>query len=245
MQLKKTLTILILLVISFSSNAQSFEGTLTYKMDFELSKKMKSMGLTKKTMEKKLKNEDTWSDQITVTYKNGFYKQMNLSKNKIWIIHHPDSSKTYTFQEGELSDICFVQDVSKDMEFKQFGKMPSVNLLDTIVKYKKYNLKMVEVKWKMGSYYYLFDENYFQTNPDDFKDHIFDGFYEYLKLAKALPIKIIKGGGTPMTITQSLIKAEEKEIDKAIFNIPELVEPDGENGDLLNNMGLGKMMKIK
>ena len=107
---------------------------------------MKSMGLTKKTMEKKLKNEDTWSDQITVTYKNGFYKQMNLSKNKIWIIHHPDSSKTYTFQEGELSDICIVQDVSRDMEFKQFGKMPSVNLLDTIVKYKKYNLKMVEVK---------------------------------------------------------------------------------------------------
>jgi len=237
----RTITIL-LLTITTALSAQNFEGTLTYSVDFKISQKMLDMGMTKEMLKSKMQSDGSWADTIKISYKEGFYKQLNLSSDNSWVIYRPDSNKLYTFQGGEASDICTVNDASIDLEQKMIGKMPSVSLLDTIVKFKEYQLKMVEVKWKSGTYFYLFDEKYFQTNPELYKGHIYDGYYEFLKIAKSLPIMIIKETGGMMTITMSLVKSNESKLTESLFKIPELVK-DEELNSL--NFGAGTIMKIK
>ena len=101
---------------------------------------------------------------------------------------------------------------------------------------------MVEVKWKAGTYYYLFDKNFFTANPDEFKGHIYDGFYEFLKISKSFPIIIIKHAGKVMTTTASLVEVSEQEINDTLFKIPELIEDD----ELISiDFGAGKMMRVK
>jgi len=233
---------IVLLTITTVLNAQDFEGTLTYFVDFKVSQKMLDMGITKEMLKSKIESDGTWADTIKTTYKNGFYKQLNLSTDNSWVIYRSDSNKLYAFQEGEASDICTVTDASIDLENKMTGKMPTVTLLDTLIRHQEFELKMVQVKWKTGTYYYLYDKNHFKTNPDSFKGHIYDGFYEFLKLSKSLPIMIIKEISGMMTTTISLIDSSEKKIDDSFFQIPELIE-DEELNSL--NIGTGKMMKIK
>lgn len=239
--MRKSITI-ILLTITTILNAQEFEGTLTYIVDFKVSQKMLDWGMTKEMLKTRMESDGTWADTIKTSYKNGFYKQLNLSTDNSWVIYRPDSNKLYTFQDGETSDICTVTNPAVDLEHKMTGKMPTVTLLDTLINYKEFELKMVEVKWKAGTYYYLFDEDHFKTNPEKFKGHIYDGYYEFLKLSNSLPIMIIKEAGGMTTITISLIDSFENKIDDSIFQIPELIE-DEELNSL--NIGTGKMMKIK
>lgn len=235
-------TTILLLLVSILLHAQDFEGTLTYTVDFEISKKMQKMGVTKEYLKSNMEKEGTWADTIKTSYKNGFYKQLNYSKDKSWIIYRPDSNKTFTFQEGEEADICTVNNAAKDLEYELTGNQPAVTLLDTSIKYLDFNLKMVEVKWKTGSYFYLFDEDYFKTNPENYKGHTFDGFYEFLKISKSLPIIIIKEGGGMMTMTLSLVDFSEHTVEESIFLIPELIEDEELN---YFNVGLGKMMRVK
>ena len=237
--MKQIITLLFLVVI-LGLNAQTFEGKLVYSMDFEVSEKMAGMGLTKEMLKSKMAEDDSWSDTIKITYKQGYYRQESSSVFETKIIYRPDSNMLYTFQAGEASDICTVTDVSKDLEFKMIGKMPSVMLLDSIVEYNDYKLKVVEVKWKSGRYYYLFDENHFKANPEDYKGHVYDGFYEYLKLSKSYPIVIVKEAGAVMTVTMSLEYFTEEKVNPEVFEIPALVEDEE-----LFNSPMGKMMRIK
>ncbi len=239
--MRKTITI-ILSTITTILNAQDFEGTLTYSVDFNVSQKMIDMGMTKEMLKTRMQSDGTWADTIKTSYKKGFYKQLNLSTDNSWVIYRPDSNKLFTFQDGEASDICKVTDPSVDLEHKITGKMPTVTLIDTLINYKEFKLKMVEVKWKTGTYYYLFDDNYFKTHPENFKGHIYDGFYEFLKLSNSLPIVIIKKIGGMMSITISLIDSSENKINDSYFEIPELIEDETLNK---LNIGTGKMMKIK
>ena len=121
--MRKIITIL-LLTITTVLNAQDFEGTLTYFVDFKVSQKMLDMGMTKEMLKTRMESDGTWADTIKTSYKKGFYKQLNLSTDNSWVIYRPDSNKLYTFQDGEASDICTVTDPSVDLEHKMTGKMP-------------------------------------------------------------------------------------------------------------------------
>lgn len=239
--MKKTITI-ILLTITTVLNAQIIEETLIYSVDFKVSQKMLDRGMTKEMLKIKMKSSGSWTDTIKTSYKGGFYKQLNLSTDKSWVIYRPDSNKLYTFQGGEASDWCTVTDASIDLENKITGKMPKITLLDTIVKYKEYGLKMVEVKWQSGTYCYLYSENHFKINPEHFKGHIYDGFYEFLKISSSLPIKIIKEAGGMITTTISLVESNKNKITDTLFQIPELIEDEDLNSFYF---GAGTIMKIK
>lgn len=240
-EMRKIITIL-LLTFTTVLNAQNFEGTLTYSVDIKVSQKMLDMGMTKEILKSKMESDGTWVGTIKTSYKNGFYKQLNLSTDNTWVIYRPDSNKLYVFQDGEASNLCTVNDASIDLEHKMTGKMPIITLLDTIVLFNEYELKTVEVKWGLGTYYYLFSEKHFKTNSEQFKGHIYDGYYEFLKISNSLPIMIIKEVGGMMTITTSLVESNKDKLSDSLFQIPEL-EVDEELN--LLNFGAGIIMTIK
>jgi hypothetical protein len=78
--------------------------------------------------------------------------------------------------------------------------------------------------------------------PENFKGHIYDGFYEFLKLSKSFPIEVYKKTANMLTIRLTLIDFREHKIEESLFQIPELIE-DEELNSL--NFGTDKIMKIK
>ncbi len=238
----KKIIIFFLLIITTALNAQNFEGTLIYSVDVEPSQRsLDANGMT----------IDEWKsigykvDTVKVFYKNGFYKSLTIPANaeNSWVIYRPDSNKLYSFIDGEGSDICFVNDAYVDKFAIRSGSLPTIKLLDTIVKFREYDLKMVMVKWDLVTCFYLYSEDHFKTNPNLYRGHLRGGFYEFLKISGSLPIKIIyyyEGLGTN---TESLIEFNEGKLTDELFQIPELVEDEELN--LYEKPEFGKVMKIK
>jgi hypothetical protein len=237
--MKKLITVLLLFIINFCLG-QSFEGVLTYKVDFEVSDKMKKMGITKEVLVDKMNKEGSWSDTIKISYRQGDYFAMMSTIPKSWMIYSAKTNKIYTLQEGEASDICAVTDASIDLEFEMTGKRPVITKLTNSAEVNGVTCEIVSVKWQSGTYQYFYNPADLIVDPALFEKHIYDGWAEFLKIAKALPVQIIKE--TPMgSATLILVHKESKVIDKNLFDIPELKADEELNFMKLKNM---EMMRI-
>jgi hypothetical protein len=204
---------------------QSFEGTLTYVSDFEVSEKLAKMGMTKQMLLDKMKKDGSLIDTIRISYKSGDYYTLLNNNPKSWAIYRADSNRIYSMQDGEASNICTVTDASIDLEFTMTGKMPTVVKLDTTVNVDGVICSIVRVKWKSGNYDYYFNSAKLTVNPTFFAKHIYDGWAEYLKISNSLPLRIVKSTLGMMTHTMTLVSAKTEVIDEKIFLIPTLI-PD-------------------
>ena len=221
----KTNKTLVLLLISFfalrSAFSQNFEGTLSYSVKMEVSEKMQKYGVTKEILIEKMRKEGTWADTIFISYKNGNYiQQMGINKFA-WSVYSVDSNKLYSFQKG--SDICTVINTSIDLEEEMFGTPPKISLLDTSVVINDLECSIVRVKWKSGYYDYYFNTLKNPISPEFYKLYKYDGWYEYLKIAKSLPIRIVKSNKGMMTITMTLVNTSLHNVNDDLFKIPKLV----------------------
>lgn len=217
----KTLLAIALTSIFTQTYAQSFEGSITYALDFELSEKMTSAGLTKAVMLEKLKSEHLWWDTITSTYKAG-NMHSSLGHSGAWSVYRADSNKIFTFQNIDSMDICEVNDASIDLEFSMTGKMPRIIPKDTIVMVNNIACQMIRVKWKTGTYDYYFNKEQFKIDPSLFSKHIYDGWAEFTKLSGCLPIKIVKTTKGIMSVSMTMVNSKASKVDDKLFTIPEL-----------------------
>ncbi len=219
----KFFLILILFLSSKSSYGQLFQGYLTYTSKIEISKKLEKTGITQEQLITRLKREGTFADTITVSYRQENYCVMRNTNPKSWSIYLGDSNKIYSMQEGELSDICYVTDASIDLEFQLTGNKPIVKELDTSVTVNDHKCHVVRVKWKAGTYDYYYDTSILKVDPVLFLKHEYDGWAEYLQLAKSLPIQIVMTTNGIMTNTMTLLYSKELVIDQKLFRIPNVV----------------------
>jgi hypothetical protein len=222
--MKKTLTIIILLWTGLVYG-QSFEGTLSYVSDFELAENMKKMGMTKEILVDKMKQDGSYSDTIKISYKQGNYYTLTKNNPKSWSVYKAETNKIYAMQDGDAADICTVTDASIDLEFTMTGKMPPVQKLDTIVIIDGVSCSIVSVKWKSGTYDYYYDPTKLKVDPALFSKHTYDGWADFLKISKALPLKIVKTTKGMMSVTMTLVTTRTEVIDEKLFLIPKLV-PD-------------------
>jgi len=185
----KTQKIIILLLISLFAFrpvfSQNFEGTLFYTVTMEVSEKMQKYGVTKEMLIEKMSKEGSWADTIYISYKNGNYFQQMGANKLAWSLYSVDSNKLYSFQKK--ANICTVINTSVDLEEEMLGNPPKISLLDTIVTINSLKCSIVRVKWKSGYYDYYFNTLTNPINPEFYKLHKYDGWYEYLKIAKSLP----------------------------------------------------------
>lgn len=215
-----------LLLIAFTSiftqiYAQSFEGSITYALDFELSEKMTNAGISKAVMLEKLKSEHLWWDTITTSYKAG-NMYSSLGNSGSWSVYRADSNKIFTFQNIDSMDICEVNDASIDLESTMTGKMPRIIPKDTIVIINNIACQMIRVKWKTGTYDYYFNKEQFKIDPALFSKHVYDGWAEFTKLSACLPIKIVKTTKGIMSVSMTMVNSKAVKIDDKLFTIPEL-----------------------
>ncbi len=239
--MRKLLTALFLFNTLFSYG-QSFEGTVTYLVDVTVSKQMIDMGVTKEALLTRMRAEGSWADTIKSSYKGGNYYNLLVRKDKQWSIYRADKNKLYTMQDGEDSDICTVTDASIDLEHSMTGKMRTVKLLDSTATVNGVVCKIVRVKWNTGITDYYYDPAQLPMDATLYAPHVTEAWGDYLKIAKALPIKITKGVNGIMTVTLTMVSAEKKSIDDKLFEIPVLVKDKDLNIIKMKN---SEMMRIK
>ena len=216
----------------FCSVAQSFEGKLTYKIDFAVLPKMEKMGVTKEIIAEKMKEEGRWHEQQEIYYsEDGFFFCQYDNDDHMWQIYRPDSNKHYTIID--TSDLCTVLDISVDLESKHTNKEPQIIQLDTTLMVFDRPCKAIRIKWKTGYYDYVYSEGFLKVNPANFKNYKYDGWSQYLERSGCLPLMIVKVVNGMMKNTLTLVEVEEINVDHALFQVPRLI-PSEENLNLLN-----------
>lgn len=219
---------------------QSFEGTLTYYSEIDILEKFKKMGLTKEMLVAKMKEDGSYSDTIKTSYKQGNYYSVLNSNPKNKLIYKSADNKLYVMRDG--SDVCSVTDVSIDLESTMTGKMPTVQKLDTTVVVNGASCSIVRVQWKSGTYDYYYNPTKLSADPNLFANHTYDGWAEFLKISRALPVRIVKTMNGMMTVTQTLVFTKAGPVDEKLFTLPTLV-PDKDLNII--KMPNGEIMRIK
>ena len=241
--MKKILTLLLLLTTGLLFG-QSFEGTLVYNLQyqFKISDKLAKMGMTEEKLIARMKQDGSWSDSVKTMYKQGDYITYSNSNPQSWSVYKSEINKLYAFQEGEASDICTVTDASIDLEFQMTGQKPSIVKLDTTAQINGMTCEVVQVKWKTGIYEYWYHPGTLPVDPKLFEKHIYDGWADYLKISKALPIRIVKKVKGLATVTFTLAAQRAGKIDENLFKIPKLVSDKDLNAFKMANT---EIMRIK
>ena len=201
--------------------AQSFEGTLAYIQDIEPPKTFMAMGIDKETFLKKMKEKPDWFDSVKVSYKGGDYYWATNSKEKLWKIYKAATNKLYSFSATEDGDICAVQN-AVDLDLSGEPDKPEISRPDTTATINKYTCKLVRMQWKMSSIEYYYNANVAKVKPELFAQHSSEGFSEFLKISRALPIRIVRNVmGIKIIHTLAVIKAKQISVD--LFKLPTLV----------------------
>ena len=225
-------------------NAQSFEGTMTYKSEykFDISDEMKKMGVTEEALIKKMKTEGLWSDSISITYKGDNYIMYTSVAPAAWSIYRGKTNKLYSFKENDPEEICTVTDVSIDLEEHVSGIKPVILKTRTNVDVNGWIRETVRVTWKSGTYDYYYHPSSFKVDTGLYSNYIYDGWSGYLKISHALPIRVVKSINGVGSVTLTLSSFKEEKVDDKIFDIPELIPDPNLNVIKLVNR---ELMRIK
>lgn len=223
-------------------SGQSFEGTLTYVTDLEISENVLKMGMSKQLLIDKMKEDGSWSDTLIVSYKGGNYYGLLNRNSKSCGFYNAGTNKIYAISGGETAELCTVTDASVDLQYVKTGKMPVIKKLDTVVKVNGIDCSIVRVEWTAGTNDYYYNSSKLIVDPALYSKHVYEGWAEYLKISKALPLKIVKEVKGMMKITQTLISEKKEHIDDRLFAVPELIADKGLNPFQIGNR---EIMRIK
>jgi hypothetical protein len=222
--MKKHILRIFIFLICLQSYCQSTPVTLLkYVVKNEIKGDSLINGISKLQLMNKMINEGNMpSDTLTVFYnKKGDY--VSISKNKnINFINTFINKEKLIYQIKDDLNIVMAIDVTIDLEEK-LGHKPSIKLLEKTEQIEAFKCSVIEVKWKSGVYRYYFSNEILAIDPQLFKDYNYDQWFNYLKISKALPLKIEKEINDFCKTTYTLETYDEKaEIDNSIFEIPKM-----------------------
>jgi hypothetical protein len=165
-----------------------------------------------------MKQEYCLVDSFNIYYKNGDYSKVGgdfksiykKSKNKIYSIN---------YLSKEVTEFNAGLDLEKELSNGEYPEIISQNSTKVI---NGYECKRVDIKWKTGIYSYYYSREILKVNPELFNNHSYDGFYEFLKISKALPIKVdmkINGIGT---FSYQMTNYSLESIDSKVFELQKM-----------------------
>lgn len=217
----KTIVLFTLLVafVSTYSFSQNFEGVLSYSMDFELLDQLKQMGVTKEVLAEKMKKENSFSKTINCSYKNQNYL-IEMIDNGTRSIYLGEDNTIYT--RGKNEDLVVAIDAGIDLENLMFGTKAKIENKETdvVILGKKCNKVVITGKAGVSEYYY--NSDFLKIDPELYKNHKYDMWYEFLSISKSLPLRIVKEVKGMMKIKMELINYKEEEIDVENFILPKI-----------------------
>lgn len=201
---------------TYFSFGQNFEGTLIYSNNLELSEKfVETTGMTKE----KMKASNSFCEHSKITYKDSNYLSEPI-KGSIKLIYSPQRNEILTIDKK--LDLVSAILANVDLELKKTGTLPKIEIQDTEEIILSQKCKKVVVTWKSGIYEYYYNSEFLKMDSSLYSNHIYDMWFEFLKISNALPLKIVKKMNGLMTITMTLIEVKEHSVNDRRFKLPKL-----------------------
>lgn len=199
--MKKIIFIFLAGIIAGSLSAQSFEGMIVYKN----SMKSKIPNIT----DEQLSAVSGTAQHYYI--KGGNYKSVTNGTYALWQLFRAKESKLYS--KTAVSDTIFWTDVSVNDD--SIVKVELVNNAAEIIGYK---CDLLILSCKSGLQKYYFNAR-IAVDPKLFVNHKYGNWYEFLKLSKALPLKmVIETNQFIMESVATEVKAAK--VDDKEFQIP-------------------------
>jgi len=240
--MKKIVTLL-LCIVSTTIYAQFFEGTLTYKVEYEI-KTGTSFPVSKEQLLETLKKSGDYFDTLVVHIKNGNYEKITNSEEKKRIVYTSNKQKIYTIDDGV--DYVLIQNAKKYAATIIEFEKPTFTKNDTITMIAGKECTSIVLDWDgLGQETYFYNDTFLNIDPELFKDHQFEYFYDILKHTKSYPTQINKSLNGLMEIRMILVDYVSEEIPDSSFDIPELVPAEKEYADIIKETTGNDVMRRK
>jgi len=234
--------LLILLTLFFTtfSSGQSFEGKLTYKVEFNI--KMK--GISEKDMIEHMKKSGEYYDTIVINIKNGNYEKLLNSINSKRIVYKKDTNKIYTFDKG--FEYVLIADAKNYSSTKMEFEKPKIIQNDSITTIMDKKCKSVTLDWNgLGKETYFYNQEFLKIDPEFFKSHNYEYLNEILTLTKSYPTQINKSLNKMLEIKMILVNYSKENISDLVFEIPKLKPAEKEYSDMIMETTGNEVMRIK
>lgn len=242
--MKKTILLLLLMLSNILVNAQSFEGTVSYKIDFEFdSLALSKMGGTMEMMEEQMKANGEYFDTIKISIKDGNYIKEDNAKLTKRIIYKSEVNKIYIFQKD--FDHVIITDATNYSAINLSHDEPEIIVSDSVRIINDIECTAVVMKWKgIGEEYYFFNPEILSLDASLFSKHNYEYLNTLLNISNAYPIEIIKTLNQFVTIKMTLIDYKKEKIDGAAFDLPKLKKANKEYANMMKKMTGSDVMKI-
>jgi hypothetical protein len=242
----KSLLIAIFTIFAWTFTfAQSFEGKLTYKVEFDMKvKKIGKIEITKEQVLDKMKKEGEYFDTLVITLKNGNYKKEDNSNSRKKIVYKSDVNKIYTFQKD--FDHVVITDAKKKYALNLKLPEPTFEKTDSLKVVNGYNCKLVKLSWdKLGEEYYFYNSEVVKLDAQLFKNHNNEYFNNIIEISNSYPIEIIKTVMNFITIKMTLIKISEEKILDDEFKLPKFEKAEKDYAEMMLKITGSEVMKIR
>ncbi|UOY08888.1 hypothetical protein L0P88_10115 [Muricauda sp. SCSIO 64092] len=201
--MNRSLIIAVCILTTSTLIGQEFEGKIIYKNTYESN--------TKGVSDNQLNSLMGTIQEYVI--KGGNYKSsVNGSFNQYQLYRSEENRIYNKFSNAEA---LFWSDASIEGE-----KILSIDVKEDQETILGVSCDKLIMKTTKGSYIYFYSSKY-PINPTLFREHIFGNWYEFVKRAKSVPLKIIMNTLEFKSISVA-IKLESLEVDSSFFDIPEL-----------------------
>ncbi|WP_052910246.1 hypothetical protein [Riemerella anatipestifer] len=243
--MKKILLGICMILIYLMPFAQSFEGRLVYKVEFDIqTEKFGNIEIKKEQVIEKMKKDDDYFDSLTVTIKNGNYIKEDNSNNRKRIVYKADLNKIYTFQKD--FDHVVITDAKNYHGMNLNLKEPKIEQLDSLKVINGNNCNLIKLTWgKLGEEYYFYNSEIAKLDSGNFKNHNYEYFNAIVDISKSYPLEIVKKVSDFISIRMTLLAIEEVKIDDSLFELPKFEKAEKEYAEMMLKITGSEVMKIK
>ncbi len=226
------------------STAQSFEGTLVYKVDIEIDMSIfGDMDVPKEMIIEKLKKDGQYFDSYTMTFKNGNYRKDIGNENNGRQIYVASENKIYSLEDN--FEYVMIDDAEK-FNARNITEEPTVESMDTTITVMGKTCKAVKLSWgKSGEEIYFYDPNTAKIDPTLLSKHNFEYFNSVINKTQSLPLEIYKSMGKMAKVRMTLVEIKEGPVSDDVFKLPAMVEPEAGEAAMMKAVSGSDVMKLK
>jgi hypothetical protein len=248
----KRLIFILIIFQSITVNAQSFEGKLTYKLEY----KIDSLSLSKFKFSEKLSSTfykpEKYNQKIVYHFKDSMYKRNGYEIETSQVIYNGKTATLYEFfTTGKGKKRVKVIDAKIKFgtgETASGKKIPvTINEIDSTKIINGIKCRLITLDMgKFGKEEYWFNSDTLKINALSFSNHNFEYLNRILSISGSFPIQMIKITDNFGKITLTLEKVEDVNISNDIFKIPDLIEMKDKDAREFNKILHGiKYMDIR
>lgn len=208
----RTLITFCLLFFISVTQAQNFEGYVTYKIEMKNPYPDKITDEQFKEMLKGQFGEQGYGTQTTYYKGNQYATAMTMGSESGFQTYNPEDGLLYAWQEGTKDAVT----VNSKKYMDQVQSVTETNETATIMGIA---CKQIVIKSAFGETKVWYNSDYFKMDAALYKGHVYGHWEAILTKTGCLPVKIEMGGMAPAILT--LMDHKEETVPDSKFTLPE------------------------